>query len=97
MSRLLARKDAGSLVHFHRGEVYRLRGGDGDQDLALSDYRASIEFPKPPPAAFRGIGLIARQRGQNAEAIQAFARYIELAPDAPDSAFIKNYMSELDL
>lgn len=96
LTRLVKRRNIAGLVHFHRGEVYRLRGEGGDQDLALADYRASAEAPNPPPAAFRGIGLIARQRGQSAEALQAFGRYLELAPEAPDSAFIKTYMSELN-
>lgn len=96
LTRLLKRKAIAALVHFHRGEVYRLRGESGDLDLSLADYRAAVALPSPPPAAFRGIGLIARQRGQNAEALQAFGRYLELAPEAPDSAFIKTYMSELN-
>ncbi len=95
MGRLLARKDAAGLVYFYRGEVYRLRGESGDLDLALEDYRASSLSPNSPPAAFRGIGLICRQRGEKTEARAALDRYLELAPDAPDSAFIKNYLSEL--
>lgn len=86
---------APELTRYYRGETYRLRGQEGDQDLALADYRTSALGPNPPPPAFRGIGLISRQRGQRQEALQAFSRYLELAPEAPDSAFIKTYISEL--
>ncbi|MBI2305867.1 MAG: M48 family metalloprotease [Rhodocyclales bacterium] len=94
-SRMLERRRAVPLVQFHRGEAYRLRGESGDQERAMEDYRAAAAAPNPPPPAFRGIGLIARQRGQGDEALQAFSRYLELSPDAPDSGFIRNYMSEL--
>ncbi|MDD5248511.1 MAG: M48 family metallopeptidase [Rhodocyclaceae bacterium] len=95
LTRLIASGTASALASYYRGEAYRLRGGADDQELALADYRTSAADPNPPAQAFRGIGLIARQRGQRAEAAQAFARYLELAPDAPDSAFIKVYISEL--
>lgn len=96
LSRLIAAGKAPALVQFHRGEVYRLRGEGGDLDLALADYRSAASAAQPPAPAFRGIGLIARQRGQKAEALESFSRYLELAPEAPDSAFIKTYMSALN-
>lgn len=95
LSRLAVAGNDPALAIFHRGELYRLRGEAGDHDLALGDYRAAAASPNPPPQAFRGIGLIARQRGLRTEAAQAFGRYLELAPDAPDSPFIKAYVSEL--
>lgn len=94
LSRHIARGYAPGLMHFHRGEIYRLRGNADDQELALADYRAAAASPNPPVRAYRGIGLIARRCGRNADAAQAFARYLELAPDAPDAALIKTYLSE---
>ena len=94
LSRLIARGTAVGLMHFYRGEVYRLRNDDGDQQLALADYLTAAGSASPPPPAFRGIGLIARQRGDGAAARQAFERYLELAPEAPDAAFIKAYIAE---
>lgn len=95
LSREIARGAVPDLMSYYRGEVYRLRAQPGDQGLALADYQAAANSANPPPPAFRGIGLIARQQGQRQEAIQALARYLELAPDAPDAAFIKTYISEL--
>lgn len=95
LSRLLSRKSSEGLVRFHRGEVYRLRGESGDQDLALADYNAAVQSDHAPAPAYRGIGLIARHRGRNADAIEAFDRYLELAPHAPDAVLIRNYLSEL--
>lgn len=95
LSRHLANGVAPELVTFYRGEVHRLRGENGDLDLALADYRSAAGGGKPPPRAFRGIGLILRQRGERQAAAEALRRYLDLAPDAPDAAFIKTYIEEL--
>lgn len=95
-TRHIARKFALETMHYHRGEIYRLRGRDGDLDLALGDYRNAIENDKPYPLALRGIGLIQRQRGQRKEAIEMLSRYLELAPAAPDALFIQSYIAELN-
>jgi predicted Zn-dependent protease len=95
LSRHLDRGFMPELMAYHRGEVYRLRGQAGDQDLALADYRLAAGSGNPHPPAFRGIGLILRQRGERAEAATALSRYLQLAPDAPDTEFIKAYVAEL--
>jgi predicted Zn-dependent protease len=95
-SRRIASGNSPALARYYRGEVYRLRGQPGDLDLAWADYQAAAADATPPSPAFRGIGLLARQRGQKDEARQAFVRYLELAPDAPDSALIRAYLEELD-
>jgi predicted Zn-dependent protease len=95
LSRQVAGGVAPGLTHHYRGELYRLRGQPGDQDLALADYRAAAAAQRVPPAAYRGQGLIHRQRGQRGEALDAFRRYLELAPDSPDAEFIKSYIEEL--
>lgn len=95
LNRMLLKKKMAALVYFHRAEIYRLRAKEGDLDLAISDYRSAIKEPNPVPAAWRGVGLIARQRNENAEALEAFVRYLELSPQAADAELIKNYILEL--
>jgi beta-barrel assembly-enhancing protease len=75
-----------------RGEVYRLRAGKEDGDSALVDYQAAISVGGEPPEAHRGMGMLYRARGQKQEAQAAFARYLDVAPAAPDAAMIKSYM-----
>lgn len=94
-SRLIAAKQSLALVRFYRGEVYRLRAADGDLDLALADYQLASQINDCPPGVYRGIGLVFKKKGQIIEASQAFSRYLELAPDAVDSSFIKSYVAEL--
>lgn len=83
-------------ARFSRGEVYRLRGKDGDLDHAFSDYQAAAELGDAPPQAHRGIGLIARNRGDRNTARHALGRYLEQMPEAPDAALMRSYLSELN-
>jgi regulator of sirC expression with transglutaminase-like and TPR domain len=43
------------------------------------------------------MGLIHRARKEAAQARASLSRYLEAAPQAPDSALIKSYMEELPL
>lgn len=95
LSRHLERGFQPETMRYYRGEVYRLRGQDGDRELALADYEVAAAGSTPSARAFRGIGLIRRQSGARAEAQQALLRYLELMPDAPDAALIQSYIAEL--
>ena len=78
----------------YRGEVYRLRSQSGDAELAKADYLSAAQDPQAPAVAWRGRGMLARQLGQKAEATEAFERYLELSPDAPDESLIQSYLSD---
>jgi predicted Zn-dependent protease len=79
-------------VAYARGEVYRLRGQERDFDAAIADFQAAVAMGSEPPETHRGMGLIYRARNQLPEAKASFQRYLETAPDAPDSPMIKSYM-----
>lgn len=93
-TRLLASSPMTSLMQCYRGEAYRLRSSPGDDELALKDYRQIVQNGQPVAKAYRGIGLIERQRQRRAEAGQAFRRYLELSPGAPDAGLIRSYLEE---
>jgi predicted Zn-dependent protease len=78
-----------------RGETYRMRGGSDDLDKAILDYKTALAIEGVPAEAYRGLGMIQRQREQPAEARTNLLRYLELAPQAPDAAMIKSYVEEL--
>lgn len=92
LSRMIAADPRQPDVLTARGEVYRLRAGKDDGGSALTDYQTAIRVGGEPPEAHRGMGLLYRSRGQMQEAQAAFARYLEVAPAAPDAAMIKSYM-----
>lgn len=94
LERLAARSPQQAIWRHARAEVHRLRARRGDLEAALSDYRAAIALGGEPPQAHRGLGLTLRALKQPAEARASFARYLELAPEAPDAALVRSYMAE---
>lgn len=82
---------------YARAEAKRLRGQDKDVEQALADLHAASAMPDTPAQAHRSLGLMLRERKDNAGAAAAFTRYLEAAPAAPDAGLIKNYLSELQL
>ena len=79
-------------VAFNLGEVYRLRGRDGDDVKALERFESLATAPKAPVETWRSIGLVRRARGEPEDAARAFARYLELKPQADDAAIIRTYI-----
>ena len=95
--------DVGEL-HFFRGELYRLRGkkADGDKegdtddkDKALAAYAKALDAGGAPPEIHRSMGLIYLKSGQSEKARAAFAKYLELNPDADDLEIIKSMMQTM--
>ena len=80
---------------YARGEAYRLRAKDKDLDSAVADYQNAIAIGGEPPETYRGLGAIQRSRKQLAEARASYQRYLEVAPNAPDTLMIKSYLEEL--
>jgi predicted Zn-dependent protease len=95
LTRMIGRSPQLADYHYARGEVYRLRASEGDLDAALTDYRAAQGAGGEPPETHRGMGLVHRARKNVEQARASFQRYLELAPDAPDSAMIKSYVEEM--
>jgi predicted Zn-dependent protease len=95
LTRMIANVRAQPEYLYARGEVVRLRAKDGDFDAALADYTAAIALGGEPPETHRGLGMIQRARNKLPEAKTSLQRYIELAPDAADSAMIKSYLEEI--
>jgi predicted Zn-dependent protease len=91
-ARLLVNRPDDAQVLAARGEVYRLREGEGDFEHALADLRRAVDLPQPPADAFRSLGLVLRRRSDTGGARAAFERYLALAPDSADSTLIKTYL-----
>lgn len=83
---LLERMPPDGEVLFYKGEAHRLQG---ELEHALTAYRAA---ENPPPELYRSMGLVLRRRGELDAASQAFTRYLELRPIAPDAELIRTYL-----
>jgi Zn-dependent protease with chaperone function len=77
------------LLHYASGEVWRLRGERGDNDRAARSYAQAVAFPDAPAEAWRGHGYALLRGGRNEEGRRALARYLQLAPAAPDAPLVR--------
>lgn len=94
--RALAEPELEATYTFYLAEAFRRRGKDGDAVRAQSLYEEAVALPDPPAEAFREHGMSLRAQGDGAGATSAFERYLALAPDAGDAAFVRQYLAELE-
>jgi predicted Zn-dependent protease len=80
---------------YYRAELFRVRGEEGDLDMAAALYREAVAKLDEFPLAHRSLGLVLRRMGDKPGARAAFARYVELAPEANDRAMVDAYIQEL--
>ena len=85
----LAQDGWNGLLRFYEGEVWRLRNQPGDNVRADQSYAASVVYPDAPADAWRWHGISLMKQGRSVEARAAFARYLEMKPDAPDAAWVR--------
>ena len=95
LTRLTARAAGKAEYHYARGEVHRLRAGEGDVDAAVKDFEAAVAHGAEPPETHRSLGMIYRAARQAPKARASFERYLQLSPGAADALMIRNYMEEL--
>ncbi len=94
--RALAEPDLQGLYAFALAEAHRRRAKEGDAARAEALYVEAAGLPGAPAANHRELGLIQRARGEKPQAAASLRRYLELAPEAEDAAFIRHYLTELE-
>lgn len=77
---------------FYKGEIYRLRDGEGDSDKALDSYRQAIAAGGAPPEVHRSIGLVLWRRNERKDAVEAYREYLRQVPNASDRRIIESYI-----
>jgi beta-barrel assembly-enhancing protease len=77
------------LLRYYEGEAWRLRGRDGDRERSERSYALAITYSDAPAEAWRAHGYALLRAGRRDEARSALGRYLELAPDAADSAMVR--------
>jgi predicted Zn-dependent protease len=88
----LAQDGWNGLLRFYEGEVWRLRNRAGDDLRAAQGYAAAVTYYDAPADAWRWHGIMLQKSGHRAEARAAFSRYLAMAPDAPDAAFVRQML-----
>jgi predicted Zn-dependent protease len=91
----LAKDGWNGLLRFHEGEIWRLRNSQskGDETRAAQGYAAAIMYADAPPDAWRWHGVMLLKQGRAAEARAAFTRYLQMSPNAPDAALVRQMVA----
>lgn len=84
------------LLRYAEADIWRLRGRPGDRERAAAGYAAAVLYEDAPPDAWRWHGLMLHRDGRAAEAREALAHYLVMAPDATDAEFIKQMIADID-
>jgi predicted Zn-dependent protease len=92
--RLLVASPRDGSLWFAKGEVYRLRAGEGDGERAIAAYRKALEVGGAPPEVHRSTALIEWKAGARDRAREALAQYLRARPDAPDREILQEQLSE---
>jgi tetratricopeptide (TPR) repeat protein len=84
----------------HAVAISQVRRGESaleksDADEALASFRAALDNEPALPIAYRGMGMAFAMQGNDAQALQAYQRYLQLAPSAPDKGDIRRSIAEL--
>lgn len=64
-----------------------------DTSTARAAFESALKLDPALPGAHRGMGMVYVLLGKNAEAKAEYARYLELAPDAPDKDQIQRLLA----
>lgn len=83
-------------LHFFQGELYRLRGKEGDEEKAITAYQKALEFEAAPAETHRALGLLFFRAGKKGEARSSLERYLQSRPDAEDREMITSYLRQLE-
>ncbi|MCA1827798.1 MAG: hypothetical protein ABR567_15780 [Myxococcales bacterium] len=84
----------------HAVAISQVRRGEsalekGRADEALESFRAALENEATLAVAFRGMGMAYAMQGNDTQALQAYQRYLQLAPSASDKGDIRRSIAEL--
>ncbi len=95
LKRLIENRGERPELQYFLGELYRLRGGEGDADRAVESYTSALSQPGVPAEAYRSLGLVHWREGRTADARASFEAYLRAAPEASDHAMVKSYLDQL--
>lgn len=83
------------LLSFYLGEAHRRRDQGSDGAEAARLYAQAVALPGAPADAWREHGFALQAAGNHAGARMALQRYLSLAPQAEDRAFVQRELEKL--
>ncbi|MGB4068998.1 MAG: M48 family metalloprotease [Nitrospira sp.] len=94
LERILSKQSRHARAHYLLGEVCRQRKGEGDAELSEKHYRQAITVDPQLPAPHRALGYALLKRGDHQNAKAELLKYLELAPQASDRAYVEQALKE---
>jgi predicted Zn-dependent protease len=82
------------LLNFYLGEAHRRRNAEGDRAKAAERYALAVTLPGAPAASWREHGFAQRDAERRSDAVVALKRYLDLAPQAEDRAFVQRELEK---
>lgn len=67
----------------------------GHADDAVSSFRSALDTEPGIAVAYRGLGMAYGVQGNDAEAMRAYEKYLQLMPHAKDAQDIRKSMAEI--
>jgi|CXWL01.1.fsa_nt_gi predicted Zn-dependent protease len=95
ITRVLQRIPTHAKAHAALGELYRQRQGPGDNGRAEEAFKQALALDDALPGPHDALGLIYYKQGRIREAKHQWERYLALAPQAPDKAYVLQYLNDL--
>ena len=95
LKRLLKAGDNVGELRFFQGELYRLRGEDGDLARAITSYQQALAAGGAPPTTHRSLGMVYWRIEERIKAQLAFQAYLNQAPNAPDREMVESYLQKM--
>jgi predicted Zn-dependent protease len=84
-----------AVAHLYLGKILWDTNGMPGADAALEEFRlASVADPQLPEP-YRERGFVYYSLGYRESAIEAFTKYVEMAPNAADAAEIRGYLRDI--
>lgn len=93
LNNLIANNVVPGVVHFYKGELYRQRREEGDNDLARQHYQQALRSDYFLPETYRSLGLLHLKEKSMSEAVENLTLYLEASPDAQDREMIEYYLT----
>jgi beta-barrel assembly-enhancing protease len=81
-------------ARFYLAEAFQRRGDKGDEQLALAAYQATTNTIPGFAPSYRALGMYHMKKKEFGKAEGYFAKYMQLAPNAPDLDYVKNYHAQ---
>ena len=89
----LQRNPNDAAAHHEMARVLWAQGGKANAEAVLQHMTAAIQLEPTAPAPWRDVGLVLAMLGDTNRAAQAFDRYLQLAPNAPEAPKLREFVN----